>query len=105
MTDEKAKVRVACTITNGIMLQVWKPGFDDGTGKNPMIHDGAAVRLNGPSARDTGAGATHRTDVEPAITEVDADWWAAWKKQNTLNPYFDSGAIKELEDEGARPLE
>lgn len=104
MAEENRKtVRIACTITNGIMLQLWKPGFDDGTGKNPMIHDGPGVRLNGPHARDTGAGATHRIDVPPAITEVDAEWWAKWKEQNKLNPYFDVGAIREVEEE-ANPL-
>lgn len=106
MVEENRKtVRVACTITNGIMLQLWQTDYDDGTGDGEKMprKDGPAIRLNGPSSLHTGAGATHRIDVPPGITEVDAEWWEKWKVQNKSNPYFDVGAIREAEEE-ASPL-
>lgn len=106
MAEEKRKtVRVACTITNGAMLQLWQKGFDDGTGDGERMprKDGLAVRLNGPSALHTGAGATHRADVEPGVTEVDAEWWGKWLDQNKLNPAVDSGAIREVKEDCPLP--
>jgi hypothetical protein len=104
MAEEKRKtVKIACSITNGITLQLWQPGYDDGTGDGKKMprKDGPAVRLNGPSALHTGAGATHRIDVPPGETEVDAEWWGKWKAQNVHNPYFEVGAIHEVEEEAA----
>lgn len=106
MADEhRATVKIGCTIPNGIMLQLWKKGYDDGTGDGETMpsKDGVGVRLNGPSSLNTGAGATHRSDLF-GVTEVDAEWFGKWKEQNKLNPMFAEGAIHEVKDEAARPL-
>lgn len=107
MADEqRAKVKVGCIIPNGIMLQLWKKGFDDGTGDGETMpsKDGVGVRLNGPSTLNTGAGATHRGGS--AFTEVDAEWFGKWREQNKLNPLLAEGSIYEVKDEeqAARPL-
>ena len=91
-----SKVRVACRIPNGISIRLYKTGWDDGTGDGvkPTVPDGPFVRLAGPSSRLTGAGATNRLDLEPSITEVDADWMNKWIEQNRgKNPFLDTGLI------------
>lgn len=91
-------VRVACTIPNGIMIRLQKPGPDDGTGVRMIAHDGPGIRLNGPPGHDTGAGATEPTGLEPGITELDAEWWAAWSKQHAMDPLLTGGHIRVIED-------
>ncbi len=81
-------VKIACLIPNGIYVRLYKSGFDDGTGDGvkPTVHDGPAVRLNGPSPLHTGVGNTDPVDIEPGFTEVDAEWWEKWVEQNAINP-------------------
>lgn len=97
---KRATVTVGCKVPNGIMLNLWKKGYDDGTGdgERPTIRDGVGIRLNGPSSINTGAGAPHRDDLH-AETEVDAGWWAKWAEQNKLNPYLVEGFIFEVKKE------
>ena len=100
-TPEKPKVKVACSVPNGLAIRLFKVGYDDGTGDNvkPMIGDGAGVRLNGPSALHTGAGNTSPTDLEPGITEVDAEWWGKWLAQNQQNPFVAERFVYEFKEE------
>jgi hypothetical protein len=81
-------VRVACTVINGLLIRNAIDGVDDGTGDGvKQAGHGPAIRLNGPSARDTGVGATDRRDLEPGITEVDEDFMTEWLRQNAKNPF------------------
>lgn len=81
-------VKIACHVPNGIYIRRSKPGFDDGTGDGvkSVVHDGPAIRLNGPSALHTGAGNTVREDLPPGITEVNGEWWDAWLDQHKADP-------------------
>lgn len=81
---ERKLVKVACTVPNGLLIALRKPGYDDGTGFRPQVADGPAVRLNGPSSLHAGVGAT--TAGEPVETEVDAEWMGRWLDQNAQNP-------------------
>lgn len=92
-------VRVECGIPNGMSLQLWKRGYDDGTGFHPMIRDGSPVILNGPSSTDTGVGNTERPDLPFGVTEVDAEFWSAWLAQNEKNPAFGIGQIRAAKDQ------
>ena len=85
---ERKMVQVACRVPNGIMIALWKPGFDDGTGDGvkPTIRDGAAVRLHGPSGLHTGVNATGGTGLEPGLTDIDGEWWDKWWTANQQNP-------------------
>jgi hypothetical protein len=98
-------VKVACHVPNGIMIRRYKAGFDDGTGDNvkPMVHEGAAVRLNGTGALQTGAGSTHRDDIPPGITEIDAEWWAAWLGENAGNPLVTGKYIFAIKEDDEEP--
>jgi hypothetical protein len=86
---EREKVQVACHVPNGIMIALWKQGYDDGTGDNvkPTIRDGVTVRLNGPPAIHTGVNATDGAGLPPGLTEIDAEWWAKWWAANQRNPF------------------
>jgi hypothetical protein len=86
---ERKMVQVACHIPNGIMIALWKPGFDDGTGDGvkPTIRDGAAIRLRGPSGLHTGVNATEGTHLEPGLTDIDSEWWDKWWAANQQNPF------------------
>jgi hypothetical protein len=86
---ERKKVKIACRIPNGIMIALWKPGFDDGTGDGvkPTIRDGAAIRLRGPSGIHTGVNATEGHGLLPGLTEVDEEWWGKWWAANPKNPF------------------
>lgn len=95
MTEDRKTVTVLCRVPNGIMLRLTKQGFDDGTGFKPQIWDGAGVRLNGPSALHTGAGAPEGVHLDPVETEVDAEWFGKWLAQNAKNPLVVDGAVKE----------
>lgn len=99
--DDRKKVRVACTVLNGLMIHKWKKGFDDGTGDGeaPMVRDGAGIRLNGPSALHAGTGNSGGVGLKPAFTEVDAEWFAAWLEQNKLNPFVAEGFVYEEKDD------
>lgn len=77
---KRALVRVACLVPNGLMIRRFKPGSDDDGGA--LVADGPGIRLNGPSSLHTGVGATQRTELEPGITEVDAEWIDGWLAQN-----------------------
>jgi hypothetical protein len=82
-------VQVACHVPNGIMIALWKPGYDDGTGDNvkPTIRDGAAIRLNGPSGLHTGINATDGLGLRAGLTYVDDEWWSKWLAANQQNPF------------------
>jgi hypothetical protein len=88
-------VKVACYHPNGVMLNLFKPGFDDGTGVKQMIRDGVGHRLNGP---DRDSEKAHL----PGITEVPDAWMAEWLKQNELNPMVAMNHIYVLK-EGEEP--
>lgn len=92
---EKAKVKVACRHTNGLTIRLFRKGYDDGTGSGyqPIVADGAPVKLNGPSPLHAGAGATARPDLEPGITEVDRGFMELWLNQNRLNPFVTRGMV------------
>lgn len=95
-------VKVACTIVNGIVIQKWKTGYDDGTGDGVKfpVKDGIALRLNGPSARHAGVGNTEGVGQAAAITEVPDDWgFDRWLEANKLNPFVAEGMISKVEDE------
>lgn len=86
MLEAKNTVRVACLIPNGLMIRVTVAGPDDGTGDGQkMMGHGGGYRLNGPSSRQMGVGATARQDVAPGVTDVPADYMSLWFKQNELN--------------------
>ena len=93
-------MKVACKVLNGLLIQAWKPGYDDGTGDGvkSVIKDGPAVRLNGPSSLHAGAGNSSGAGLEPGITEVDGEWFAAWLEQNKLNPFVAEGLIYAIEE-------
>lgn len=98
MGQDRKMVRVACLVPNGYMIRLSKPGFDDGTGDGarPTVHDGPGVRLNGPSALNTGAGSTE--SAEPGVTEVDAGWFDRWLKQHELDPVVTMDQVYVLDD-------
>lgn len=101
---ERAKIKVACTVPNGLAIRLFKVGYDDGTGDNvkPMIGDGPGIRLHGPSALHTGVSNTGGIGLEPGITEVDAEWWGLWLKQNEKNPFVGECLVYEFKDEGKK---
>lgn len=84
--ENRRLVRVACMIPNGLMIRATIERPDDVTGKPIPVASGPGVRLNGPDTRQMGAGATNRQDVEPGVTEVDAEFMAAWMRANAQNP-------------------
>lgn len=93
------KVRVECYHPGGLMLRLFRPGYDDGTGQTPMVVDGAGVRLNGPSTITAGGVGNPGSSDLPGITEIDAAWWAAWVEQNAgKNPLYDAGVIRLVEE-------
>ena len=95
-------VKVACKVVNGVMLQKWKRGFDDGTGDGeaPTVKDGLAFRLRGPSALHTGAGNTSGADLDPVINDVPDDFrFADWLKQHEKSQFVADGFIYEVKDE------
>ena len=99
MTD---MVKVACRVPNGISIRRFKHGYDDGTGYKPMIPDGLPVFLPGPSSLHTGVGNTS-ADADPVVSEVDAEWWAAWLEENKLNPLVTSEQVCLLREEEHAP--
>lgn len=77
-----ALVKVACRHANGLTIRRVIPGPDDGGGKFPLIPDGPAVRLNGPSGIHTGTGDASGEFAEPGYTDVEREWIEAWLEQN-----------------------
>lgn len=100
---ERPKVRVACSVPNGLAIRLFKVGYDDGTGHNPMIWDGPGIRLNGPSALQAGTNNTTGELIEPGITEVDAEWWGLWLAQNAQNPFVGEHMVYEFKPEPGEP--
>jgi hypothetical protein len=96
---EKRKVtRVRCRVPNGIQISLLEPR-DDGTGFKQMRRVGDPVTLAGPRA----LGAEH---VDPhSETEVDAEWWDAWLKQNAKNPLVLDGLVSPVEDDDKEPVD
>jgi hypothetical protein len=86
---ERKMVQVACHIPNGIMICLWKPGYDDGTGDGvkTTIRDGATVRLNGPPSLHLGVNAMDGAGLPPGLTEIDHEWWTKWLAANQKNPF------------------
>lgn len=78
-------VRVACMIPNGLMIRLQRPSEDPETGRPTSIPSGTGVRLNGPSSRLMGAGATTRQDVNPGETDVDEAFMREWLDQHQLD--------------------
>lgn len=101
MADEK-KVKIACRVVNGTMLQLWRRGPDDGTGFRPMVKDGAAVRLRGPSAHEAGVGSTELLESAPIETEVPKAWADAWFEQNKESTFVTQGLVYVLPEEEAK---
>jgi hypothetical protein len=93
---QRRKVRVACSVPNGIQLRLNQPG--PGGAGEPMVGQGAPVVLTGPSSANTGAGAQTRTDLGPAITEVDEEFWRAWADQHKNDPLLTGGSVHCLDD-------
>lgn len=90
--EKRPTVRVACSIVNGLVIQLKKYAEYD---KTQIINDGGQVKLEGPRPLDTGV---NNTGGPSGVTEVDAEWWAAWAEQNKLNPLLTSGGIRALEE-------
>jgi hypothetical protein len=92
-----AKIKVACHMENGVMLNLFKKGYDDGTGDGvaPTIRDGAGVRLNGPAGK---SGGTNGGESPPGVTEVDGEWFTKWLKQNELNPMVGMNLIYAMQE-------
>jgi len=99
-------VTIACRVPNGIMIRRSKKGADDGTGDGVqmMAHDGPGIRLNGPSALHTGAGATSRGDLPPGLTEVESEWWDAWLAQNQQNPLITMEQVYLAPEDAENPM-
>lgn len=94
--------KVACSIMNGIIIQKWKTGFDDGTGDgvSNVVKDGTAIRLNGPPALLSGVMNPAGAGQQPGITEVPDEWrFDDWLKANEQNPFVAEGMIRKVEDE------
>lgn len=102
MTDQaKRTVRVACTIPGGLMIRLQRLSEDDGHGR-VMVWDGTGLRLNGPAVgTSSGVGNTSPIGLEPGITEVNAEWWAAWADQHKKDPLLTDEHVRALPDEGA----
>lgn len=75
MAQDRPKVRVACTVPNGLALQLLEP-FDDGSGLPAMRRVGPRVVIKGS--------VSPRSDLAngPEITEIDAEFWEKWLAQN-----------------------
>jgi len=102
MEQERKTVKIRCGVANGIELQLWKQGFDDGTGVKPTVVDGLPVRLKGPSGLRAGVGNTNLKDLIE-VTEVDAEWWSKWLAQNAKNPMVEMGFIGPVEEKTPNP--
>lgn len=84
-------VKVRCAIPNGIELRVFKEGHDDGSGTRRMVVDTAhpPIVLAGPGAIAAGTLAPEGLGE----TEVPADLWDLWLKQNQNSPLVTSGQV------------
>jgi hypothetical protein len=93
MEQKRAMVQVGCRVLNGVVIRRTKQGFDDGTGFKPIVHDGPGVRLNGPPGANAGVGNSDGLGSEPGITDVDAEWFAAWFEQHKASPMVTEGHV------------
>jgi hypothetical protein len=93
MEQKRAMVQVGCRVLNGVMIRRTKQGYDDGTGFKPIVHDGPGVRLNGPPGANAGVGNSDGLGSEPGITEVAAEWFAAWLEQHKASPMVTEGHV------------
>jgi hypothetical protein len=92
------KVRIGCKQVNGLLLQLWTDGPDDGTGTKTKAKDGPAIRLQGINARAAGVGNTEPVN-DHGVTEVDAEWWDKFLKQNSgHNALLDQGVIYQIKE-------
>lgn len=98
-------VRVGCSVLNGVMIQLHKPGYDDGTGDGvrPFVKDGPGIRLNGPPAILAGAGNSDGQGQKPGETEVDAEWMGKWLEQHVLDPLVVGKYVFIIESEEPAP--
>lgn len=104
--QQQKKRRIACRVVNGVKLRLFKEGYDDGTGKKPMVVDGDAVVVAGPSGHGAGVGAPSGFGGGYSITEVDDAFWTAWVAQNEgKNPLLDGGEIYDLDEAEAKAEE
>lgn len=89
------KVKVLCRIVNGVTIKRFKPGYDDGTGKQPPAPIDGGITLNGPSGLFAGAGNSDAGRMpEPGVTIVDKDWVEAWLKENETTAFVTGGFIE-----------
>ncbi len=105
-----AKVKVACRVVNGIKINRFKPGYDDGTGKQPLAPTGPTVTLTGPSALHAGVGSSNADGQEPGITIVDKEWIEGWLEENSQTNLVREGYVSivpdsEIDDEEVAPTE
>lgn len=84
--EQKRTVPVMCGIPGGVELRVFAPGYDDGTGLQNRPRVVASAILKGPTAG------------EPTQTDVDAEVWDAFLKQNEKNPLITSGQVFAAKD-------
>lgn len=92
------KVKVLCRIVNGLTIKRYAEGFDDGTGKKPLVPIDAGITLNGPSALHAGAGNTDGSGSEPGVTIVDKEWIEAWLTANEKTLFVTGGYIEIVPD-------
>ncbi len=92
------KVKVACRAVNGLKIKRFKPGYDDGGGKQPPIPIDAGITLNGPSGLHAGAGNPSADGQEPGITLVDKEWIEAWIAENEATEFVRGGYIEIVPD-------
>ena len=59
------KVKVECRVVNGITIKRFKPGPDDGTGKQPPAPIDGGITLNGPSGLHAGVGSSGAEGAPP----------------------------------------
>lgn len=83
-------VKIACSVMNGVSLQLTRP-IPDGTGVEQSRRYGGKVILAGPtSPRDDAA-------EREVVTEIDSAFWTTWLAQNPNNSLLADGAIRALE--------
>lgn len=96
-------VKVGCKLPNGIVLHLH---VVDGKGKearNRIVAE-SEVRLNGFATKHA-VQAAHRIIGGYGMTEVDASFWAEWKKLNATFPPLMNGLIFAEEDDKVADLE
>lgn len=87
--ERKTQQRVACNLRGGLILQLTEE-FRDEFGLPSRRRNGPQVFVAGPTV----AGA------EPAITDVDPDFFAEWVKQNERSLLVTGRSIYPVDAEG-----